>query len=135
MPPLCKDDIIHTNYKDKANILYQFFTEQSTLYDSNVSLPSINHAFPYKLDSISITSFEVEDILKTLKTGKAAGPDSIDNRLLSVDQHVLILKKVQSNLFKGVNQGKPQNWLLKTGNPLYSFNYMVFFVQGTRKSG
>ena len=28
VPPLCKDDIIHTNYKDKANILNQFFTEQ-----------------------------------------------------------------------------------------------------------
>ena len=50
--------------------------------DSNASLPSINHALPYKLDSISITSLEEEDILKTLKTGKAAGPDSIDNRLL-----------------------------------------------------
>ena len=82
VPPLRKDDIIHTNDKDKANILNQFFTEQSTLDDSNASLPSINHALPYKLDSISITSLEVEDILKTLKTGKAAGPDSIDNRLL-----------------------------------------------------
>ena len=82
MPPLRKDDIIYTNDKDKANILNQFFTEQSTLDDSNASLPSINHALPYKLDSISITSLEVEDILKTLKTGKAAGPDSIDNRLL-----------------------------------------------------
>ena len=76
VPPLCKDDIIYTNDKDKANILNQFFTEQSTLDDSNASLPSINHALPYKLDSISITSLEVEDILKTLKTGKAAGPDS-----------------------------------------------------------
>ena len=46
------------------------------------SLPSINHAFAYKLDSISITSLEVKDILKTLKTSKAACPDSIDNRLL-----------------------------------------------------
>ena len=82
MPPLCKDDIIYTNDKDKANILNQFFTKQSTLADSNASLPSINHALPYQLDSISITSLEVEDILKTLKTGKAAGPGSIDNRLL-----------------------------------------------------
>ena len=63
VPPLCKDDIIYTNDKDKANILNQFFTEQSTLDDSNASLPSINHALPYKLDSISVTSLEVEDIL------------------------------------------------------------------------
>ena len=55
---------------------------QSILDDSNASLPSFNQIPPDKLESISISAYEVEDILKTLKTGKAAGPDSIDNRLL-----------------------------------------------------
>lgn len=82
IPPLCKDGIIYTDDKEKANILNQFFTDQSVLDDSNSSLPSINHIPPHKLESISISPYEVEDILKTLKTGKAAGPDSIDNRLL-----------------------------------------------------
>ena len=50
--------------------------------DSNVSLPLFNQIPPDKLESISISAYEVEGILKTLKTGKAAGPDSIDNRLL-----------------------------------------------------
>ena len=52
------------------------------LDDSNASLPRVHQESPHKLESISISSLEVEDILKTLKTGKAAGPDSIDNRLL-----------------------------------------------------
>ena len=51
--------------------------------DSNAILPTVNHISPNKLESTSINPQEVEDILKTLKTGKAAGPDSIDNRLLT----------------------------------------------------
>ena len=50
--------------------------------DSNATLPTVNHKPPHKLESISIHPQEVEDILKSFKTGKAAGPDSIDNRLL-----------------------------------------------------
>ena len=42
----------------------------------------MNHIPPHKLESVSIRPQEVEDILKTLMTGKAAGSDSIDNRLL-----------------------------------------------------
>ena len=81
-PPLCKDDMVYTNENEKANILNQFFTEQTILDDSNATLPTVNHIPPHKLESISIHPQEVEDIIKTLKTGKAAGPDSIDNRLL-----------------------------------------------------
>ena len=82
VPPLCKNGIIYTDDKDKANILNQFFTDQSILDDTNATLPPLNQIPQHKLESISISPYEVEDILKTLKTGKAAGPDSIDNRLL-----------------------------------------------------
>ena len=82
VPPLCKNGIIYTDDKDKANILNQFFTDQSILDDTNSTLPPLNQIPQHKLESISISPYEVEDILKTLKTGKAAGPDSIDNRLL-----------------------------------------------------
>ena len=81
-PPVCKDDMVYTNENEKANILNQFFTEQTILDDSNATLPTVNHIPLHKLESISIPPQEVEDILKTLKTGKAAGPNSIDNRLL-----------------------------------------------------
>ena len=77
--------LIHQSYTDdldKANILNQFFTDQSILDDTNATLPPLNQVPQHKLESISISPYEVEDILKTLKTGKAAGPDSIDNRLL-----------------------------------------------------
>ena len=63
---------------------------------------------PHNLESISISSLEVEDILKTLKTGKAAGPDFIDNRPLKTfarplsapltDLFNLLFLKVKSRL-------------------------------------
>ena len=67
----------------EANILNQFFTEQTILDEMTVmpaSLPRVHQESPHKLESISTSS--LEDILKTLKTGKAAGLDSIDDRLL-----------------------------------------------------
>ena len=33
------------------------------------------------LDSVQFTPYEVETVLKSLKTGKASGPDSINNRI------------------------------------------------------
>ena len=72
--------MIYTDDKEKANILNQFFTDQSILDDTNATLPSLNQIPQHKLESISISPHEVEDILKIIKTGKAAGPDSIDNR-------------------------------------------------------
>ena len=74
--------MIYTNENEQPNISNQFFTEQTILDDSNATLPTVNHIPPHKLESISIHPQEVEDIFKTLKTGKAAGPDSIYNRLL-----------------------------------------------------
>lgn len=82
LPPLSKDGIIYTSDEDKANALNQFFTEQTILDESNSSLPSDTPPSPHKLETIFITVQEVESTLKALKQGKAAGPDSINNRLL-----------------------------------------------------
>ena len=72
-----KNGQIYTEDKDKANILNTFFTEQ-TLLDESQTVTNTT----YKLDSIIITPEEVRDTLKSLPTGKAAGPDLINNRLL-----------------------------------------------------
>ena len=81
-PPLVKDDIVHSDETEKANILNDFFAEQTVLNEINASLPADSPQPPYGLDSLSTTPQEVEMILKSLKLGKAAGPDSINNRIL-----------------------------------------------------
>ena len=40
IPPLNKEAVIYSSDKDKANLLNEFFIEQTILGDSNASLPS-----------------------------------------------------------------------------------------------
>ena len=56
--------------------------EQTTLDDSNASLPPTILTPAFTLSSVSTTPLEVESIFKSLKAGKAAGPDYINNSLL-----------------------------------------------------
>lgn len=82
LPPLVKDGEVFQKEKDKANLLNDFFTQQTFLDETNASLPHLNSQIETSLDTITITPSEVEDILKSLKTGKATGPDNINNRIL-----------------------------------------------------
>ena len=82
IPPLNKDGLIYSDEIDKANILNNYFTEQTLLDDSQASLPQTMTTPTYNLDSLSITPEEVEQTLKSLPLGKAAGHDLINNRLL-----------------------------------------------------
>ena len=82
LPSLLKDDIVHSDEKEKANVMNDFFAEQTVLNESNASLPADVPQLPYGLESLSTIPQEVELILKSLKFGKAAGPDSINNRIL-----------------------------------------------------
>ena len=68
---------------DKANILNNYFRDQTIIDDKDVELPMIT---PYDVESnlstITFTPADIESILKTLPLGKATGHDSINNRLL-----------------------------------------------------
>ena len=106
--------------------------------DSNASLPSFNQIPPDKLESISISAYEVEDILKTLKTGKAAGPDSIDNRLLK--EFARPLSAPLTDLFNfSLSTGKvPSLWkqanvtpVLKKNDPSDVSNYRPISLLNT----
>ena len=77
-----KNGQIYTEEKEKANILNNFFTEQTLLDDSQATLPQTVKNTTYKLDSIIVTPAEVRDTLKSLPISKAARPDLINNRIL-----------------------------------------------------
>ena len=82
IPPLKKDGCIYSDSKDKADIFNTFFANQSSLDDSNASLPDITPVPQSVIEPFTFTPTEVESVLKSLKTGKAAGPDAVNNRLL-----------------------------------------------------
>ncbi|MEW8548237.1 MAG: endonuclease/exonuclease/phosphatase family protein, partial [Candidatus Thiodiazotropha sp.] len=82
IPPLKVDGIVIEEDLDKATALNDYFLEQTVLDDANASLPATPFADLNLLSSIAITSEEVQSTLQSLAIGKAAGPDSISNRLL-----------------------------------------------------
>ena len=80
-PPNVNGDIYSDN-TDKATIRNDYFTEQLSLDDSNANLPADLNIPDFTLYSISITANKVESVLKALQTGKASGPEAINNRIL-----------------------------------------------------
>ena len=59
---------------DKANILNNYFCEQSNVDDSHASLPTFDPA-PFSINSIHISKTDIEDVLKLLDNNKACGSD------------------------------------------------------------
>ena len=82
IPPLNVNGDIYSDYTDKTTILNDYFTEQSSLDDSNENLPADLNIPDFTLNYISVTANEVESVLKALQTGKASVPDAINNRIL-----------------------------------------------------
>ena len=82
IPPLNREGIIYCNDNDKANILNQYFIEQTVIEEENATLPTTLPLPAHKFDSITVTSDDVDQRLKILQLGKAAGPDAINNRIL-----------------------------------------------------
>ncbi|MEW8548321.1 MAG: endonuclease/exonuclease/phosphatase family protein, partial [Candidatus Thiodiazotropha sp.] len=121
-PPLDKDGCIYSDNKDKADVFNNFFANQSVLDDSNASLPDTTPAPQSVIEPITLTPIEVESVLKSLKTGKAAGPDAINNRLLI--ELAQPLASPLCNLFNfSLRSGKvPDLWKLANVTPIHKKN-------------
>ncbi|MCW4309281.1 MAG: reverse transcriptase family protein, partial [Candidatus Thiodiazotropha endolucinida] len=82
VPTLEKDGTIYSDETEKANILNNFFRDQTLLNDQNSRVPIIACYVNSLLSSLNITPLEVESVLKSLPLGKAVGFDDINNRIL-----------------------------------------------------
>ena len=84
-PPLKKDGLVFVEEEEKANVLNDFFRDQTLLNDHDAVLPEIT---PYLVERcLSLPVFspdEVKLILKSLTFGKATGPVGLSNRILPV---------------------------------------------------
>ena len=81
LPTLIKDGISAFTSVDKANCLNNFFISQSQLDTINAQLPLLPQN-PNSLNHIKLTPQEVKDMILTLDTSKANGPDNINAKLL-----------------------------------------------------
>jgi hypothetical protein len=85
LPPLKQGntDEVCTDTKAKAELLNQFFASKCNLDDSASNLPThVRYKTDSRLSMIDITVQEVEDVLKSLNTNKATGPDCISPFML-----------------------------------------------------
>ena len=77
----CGDAILVEN-REKAENFNNAFLKFATINTSNASLPDIAYRTNSRLSSINVTQAETLDILKSLDTSKASGPDGISCKML-----------------------------------------------------
>ena len=82
VPPLHVEGKILETDLEKATSLNNYFASQSTVDDTNRTLPQTNPTNYPALESISISHQEIMDVLQSLDVSKSCGPDLINLRLL-----------------------------------------------------
>ena len=83
LPPLESNGHVVIDDYEKAKTFNTYFQKQTILDDSNAILPELPPpSYNTQLNEIILTPLEVESILKTLKPGKASGPNGLSNRVL-----------------------------------------------------
>ena len=119
LSPLDKDGQIITDDLDKANTLNDYFRDQTLINDSNEAVPDvIQYNVLHELRSLILTPAEIEVILKSLPTRKAAGPDGISNRILrelAVELSYPLCSLFNQSLQTGTF---PDSWKLSNVSPI-----------------
>ena len=76
--------------KEKANLFNRFFLSHSQIDTSSTTLPHNNDRLDFTLSYITATENEVSDLLKSLDTSKACGPDGISPKLLKEAGYAIV---------------------------------------------
>ena len=83
IPPLENACVVYSEETDKANLLNNFFRDQTVLNDKDAVLPDmVPYAVQSQLQSLIFSPDEVKEILIALQARKATGPEEISNRVL-----------------------------------------------------
>lgn len=90
IPLLEIDNTIVESDAEKAEVLNSFFAQNSTIDDSNATLPEFEAPDYNTLDQILITDDDVKEAIKLLNPNKAPGPDLISPKLLKEGAQQLI---------------------------------------------
>ena len=131
IPALLHDNKTFTDNEAKAQLLNEFFINQTKVDDTNFSLPAQeDNNLTNKLENISINSNEVFWILKSLDISKANGPDGISARLLreaapAISESLAKLFNISLATCKFPSEWKKANVvpIFKKGSPSDCNNY------------
>jgi len=108
-----------TDDKDKACAFNDFFLSHSNIDTSNAHLPPPIELIEEKMVSVTVTEQEVYDLIKTLDTSKATGPDDISPKLL-YEAGVTIVPSLTKLFNLCLGKAKfPSMWKMANVLPLY----------------
>ena len=96
MPPLNSNGRIINDPCDKANLFNTYFKSQTQLNDHGKEVPHLDPPTNL-LNTIQLNTEEITAIFKNLETGKACGPDCINNRILKATAETIT--RPLTNLF------------------------------------
>ncbi len=108
--PMKVDGYLHTDSKDRANILNEQFKSVFTKNNQTITPRFIGPRFP-PIQHLTITVKGVEKLLSNIKVNKASGPDNIPCRILqelSTELDAMLTVIFQQSLSSGK---PPTNWL------------------------
>ena len=121
IPALLCNGIQYVSAVDKAMLFNDYFTAQSTVNDTHSQIPP-NQIPDNKLSNIIITETDVRDVLLSLDTSKATGPDLLNPRLLKEGANelasplcILFNSSLQLGIF-------PNSWKIANVIPVHKKN-------------
>ena len=122
VPSLHVDGKILETDLEKATALNNYFASQSTVDDTNRTLPPTNPTNYSALESIFVSDQEIMEVLQSLDVSKSCGPDLINSRLLKEGaQHLQIPLKHLFNF--SLNQCEfPAAWKRANLTPIHKKN-------------
>ena len=84
IPPLFENKCFVTDCKEKAAIFNNYFAKQCTPFLTDSVLPPLAYHTNNRLSHFTITTEEVQNILKYLNVSKAHGPDDISAHMIKL---------------------------------------------------
>ena len=91
-PPILDGDIALFDPESKAEAFNNLFLSHSTVNTDKAILPELIYITDKELSEINFNDTEVLDLLKTIDTSKATGPDGISPRLLKEAADVIYIQ-------------------------------------------
>ena len=83
IPPIDYNGKVYDSNKEKVSIFNDFFIKQPTLEHEDDTPPDLPQ-LDFQLNDITLSVFEISNIIQNLDKSKATGPDQVHNRLLIV---------------------------------------------------
>ena len=118
LPPLNSNGRIVNDPCDKANLFNTYFESQTQLNDHGKEVPHLDPPTNL-LNTIQLNTEEITAILKSLETGKACGPDCINDRILKATAETIT--HPLTNLFNSSlrSSAVPDIWKKANVSPIH----------------